>query len=309
LEKVLSLIYLYMIPKEILSNIRRIEITTNRLVTDVFAGAYHSVFKGQGIEFDEVREYNPGDDIRSIDWNVTARMGRAFIKKFVEERELTVMIVMDASRSSHFGTIHKLKNQLAAEISALLSFSAVKNNDKVGLLIFTDKIEKYIAPRKGLKHVLRVIREILYFKPQGTKTDLNLALEYLNNVLSRKSVCFLISDFYMDIKQKEVFKKRLKMTNRHHDVIAVTLNDPREQTLPEIGIIALEDIESGEIFYLDSSNPSIRQKFKEENQKKLKEREDLFRFSGVDTIELSTGKPYVDEIIKFFLKRRRRKSI
>lgn len=297
-----------MISKEILQNIRRIEISTQRLVSDIFSGEYHSVFKGHGIEFDEVREYEPGDDVRSIDWNVTARTGRAYIKKFVEERELTVMILVDASRSSHFATVHKLKNQLAAEIAALLSLSAIRNNDKVGLIVFTDRIEKFIPVRKGLKHVLRVIREILYFKPQGKQTNLVAALEYLNNVLSRRSICFFISDFFVADEQLPLLKKRLKMANKHHDIIAITLNDPRETNLPDCGLIMLKDAETDRLSLVDSSSQEVRKKYAEANLKRLAQRQGLFQSCAVDSIDISTGKPYADEIVKFFLRRKLRKS-
>jgi len=313
-----------MIPKELFQKVRRIEITTSRLVSDVFAGEYHSVFKGQGMEFDEVREYQPGDDVRTIDWNVTARTGKPHIKKFVEERELTVMILVDVSLSCRFASTNMLKSQLAAEVAAILAFSAVRNNDKVGLVIFTDKIEKFIPPRKGVSHVLRVIREVLYFKPKGRSTDIANALEYLNKVTSRKSITFLISDFFppgaiSDIVGKnqdyrknlnnagEVLRKSLAIANKRHDVIAITLNDPREIQLPNCGLIDLEDAETGKVVLVDSSNSAIRQQYYQNNLERLKQRERLFRSIGADCIDISTDVPYTDAIVKFFLKRRRRK--
>ena len=295
-----------MIPKELFDKIRRIEITTSRLVTDVFAGQYHSVFKGQGIEFDEVREYQLGDDIRSIDWNVTARTGSPHVKKFVEERELTVMVLVDASRSSQFSTVNKLKSQIAAEIAAVLAFSAIRNHDRVGLIIFTDRIEKFIPPRKGINHVLRVIREVLYFKPQGIQTDIVQALEYLSKVTTRKTISFIISDFFDEKNEGEVLQKRLSITNKRHDVIAITLNDPKEMELASSGIMVLEDAESNDLLYLDSSSPALREEYKMMNLKRLKEREYLFKRTGVDFIDVSTDSSYIDALIKFFLYRRRR---
>lgn len=299
-----------MIPKEILQKIRRIEITTSRLVTDTFAGQYHSVFKGRGIEFDEVREYQMGDDIRSIDWNVTARTGVPHIKKYIEEREMTVMILVDASASSRFASVNMLKSQLAAEVSSVFSLSAIRNNDKVGLLIFTDRIEKFIPPRKGLKHVLRVIREVLYFKPTGKSTDLIGALEYLNRILARKTVAFLVSDF-MDINpsQKELvdlLKRKLSVANKRHDLIAVALNDPKETDLPDCGLLTLEDAETGEIVTIDSSDAAFRRSYQQFNTERLKMRTQLFRSVGMDCIDLSTQSSYADELIKFFYKRRKR---
>lgn len=294
-----------MLPKELLSKIRRIEITTNRLVTDVFAGQYHSVFKGQGIEFDEVREYAYGDDIRMIDWNVTARTGRAHIKKFVEERELTVMIMVDVSPSCRFASINALKSQLAAEISGLLAFSAIRNNDKVGLIIFTEGIEKYIPPAKGLKHVLRIIREVLYFKPKGKKTNIAQAVEYFNHVIHKRSIAFLISDFYEDNpKVYELLKKKLAVSHKRHDLIGVTLNDPRELNLPDCGLIVLHDAETNEEFVIDSSDKKVRDEYFKVNQERIKKRTDLFNSIGMDSIDLSTDQPYVDQVVKFFLKRK-----
>jgi uncharacterized protein (DUF58 family) len=295
-----------MIPKGLFEKIRRIEITTSRLVTDVFAGEYHSVFKGQGIEFDEVREYTIGDDVRMIDWNVTARTGTAHIKKFTEERELTVMVMVDASSSEQFASVNTLKSQLAAEISALLAFSATRNNDKVGLIIFTDRIEKFIPPAKGTRHVLRIIREILYFKPKGKGTNIVAATEYLNRVISRRSIAFLISDFLENEGPGKAvdLKRKMSIANKRHDLIAVTLNDPRETTLPDCGLIALHDAETGETLVVDSSNAQIRKQYEIQNQDRIKKRENLFRSIGMDFMNISTDKPYVDEIIKFFLKRR-----
>ncbi len=297
-----------MIPKEILQKVKQIEITTGRMVSDVFAGQYHSVFKGQGIEFDEVREYQPGDDIRTIDWNVTARHGRPFVKKFVEERELTVMILVDVSQSSRFASTHALKSQLAAEVSAVLATSAIRNNDKVGLIIFTDKIEKFIAPRKGLKHVLRVIREVLYFEPEGQGTDIVHALEYLNRVTTRKTISFLISDFFVGVNTWPVLKKRLTTANKRHDMIAVTLNDPREKELPNCGVLALHDAESGSLFHIDTSDAGVRNQYRVSNQRRLAQREKLFNSIGMDFMDMSTDVPYVDAMVKFFLKRRKRKG-
>jgi uncharacterized protein (DUF58 family) len=290
-----------MIPKELLRNIRRIQITTSRMVTDVFAGQYQSVFKGKGMEFDEVREYQPGDEIRSIDWNVTARMGHPYVKKFVEERELTVMLILDVSASSFFGTVNQLKMRIAAEICSVLAFSAIRNNDKVGFIAFTDKIEKFIPPRKGMRHVLRVIREALYCKPQGRGTDINAVLEYLNKVTMRKTVTFIISDFHA-----HNYKKMLSISNKRHDIVAVTLTDPRELDLPDIGIVQLQDAENGETFMIDTSDAALRKEYAEKSRKKLKNRESLFRSVKVDTICIQTNIPYSQSLFKFFRNRERR---
>jgi uncharacterized protein (DUF58 family) len=296
-----------MIPKELFQKVRRIEITTSRLVTDVFAGQYHSVFKGHGIEFDEVREYQPGDDVRSIDWNVTARTGRAHVKKFIEERELNVMILVDVSRSCRFASVHMLKSQLAAEISSLLALAAIRNNDKVGLIIFTDRIEKFIPPSKGVRHVLQIIREILYFKPKGRSTDIEHALQYLERVTTRKSIAFLISDFFEHQKERlDGLKTAIAIANRRHDLIPITLNDPRERVLPASGLIALEDAETGQSTLVDASNPKVRHAYELQNKQRLRERERLFRSIGLDYIDVSTDQSYADELIKFFRKRKKR---
>ncbi len=300
-----------MIPKEIFKRVRQIEITTSRLVTDVFAGQYHSIFKGQGMEFDEVREYQIGDDIRFIDWNVTARTGKAHVKKFVEERELTVMILIDASPSCQFATVNKLKSQLSAEIASVISLSAIGNNDKVGLIIFTDQIEKYVPPRKGRQHVLRVIREILYFQPKGKATDIEHALEYLNKVTKRKSICFLISDFFQKgISESPVpykdFTNKLAIANKRHDLIAITLNDPREIEMPDCGILTLKHAESGDIFYVDSNDKAYRGRYAQKNSDRLSRREQLFKRLGIDYVDIYTDKSYSDSLIKFFMKRKRR---
>ncbi|MBU0880678.1 MAG: DUF58 domain-containing protein [Candidatus Omnitrophica bacterium] len=290
-----------MLPKEVIQKIRRIQVTTSRLVTDFLSGNYESVFKGRGMEFDEVREYQPGDEIRSIDWNVTARMGHPFIKKFIEERQLTVMILLDASASSYFGTSKRLKSELAAEISAVLAFAAVKHNDRVGLIIFTDRIEKFIPPRKGQQHVLRVIREALYFKPKGKGTNIEDALKYLDSVTTRRAVTFIISDFF-----DKDFKKPLSVANKRHDCIAITITDPREMELPKSGIVELTDAESGKFFQIDTSNAKVRRTYAEKSARKIDERARLFGAIGVDHIDIRTDKPYIDEMIKFFKMRKRR---
>ncbi|HLF18127.1 MAG TPA: DUF58 domain-containing protein [Candidatus Omnitrophota bacterium] len=296
-----------MIPKDLFAKVRRIEITTSRLVSDVFAGQYHSVFKGQGIEFEEVREYQHGDDVRTIDWNVTARTGRAHVKKFVEERELTVMILVDASRSCRFASVNMLKSQLAAEVSALLALSAIRNNDKVGLIIFTDIIEKFIAPAKGRRHVLRLVREVLYFEPKGRKTDIAQALQYLDRVTTRKTIGFLISDFFEDEPGKtEAVKTAMAIAHRRHDLIPITLNDPRERFLPDCGLVSLEDAETEETVLVDSSNKAVREAYEKMNLDRIRLRERLFRSIGMDFIDISTQAPYADSMIKFFKKRSRR---
>jgi uncharacterized protein (DUF58 family) len=290
-----------MIPKEVLKNIRRIQITTSRMVTDVFAGQYQSVFKGKGMEFEEVRQYQPGDEIRSIDWNVTARMGSAYIKKFVEERELTVMLILDMSPSSFFGTRNQLKMQLAAEVCSVLALAAIKNNDKVGFIAFTEKIEKFIPARKGLRHVLRIISEALYFKPQGSQTDIAAALEYLNKVTTRKTVTFVISDFYAP-----EFKKMLAISNKRHDVVAITVTDPSELELADAGIVKLEDLESGETFMVDTSDPALRKRYAQDARQRQEERDKLFRSINVDTIDVRTDMPYSQSLFRFFRSRERR---
>jgi uncharacterized protein (DUF58 family) len=290
-----------MIPKEILKNIRRIQITTSRMVTDVFAGHYHSVFKGKGMEFDEVREYQPGDDIRSIDWNVTARTGQPFIKKFVEERELTIMLLLDMSASSYFGTVNQLKKQLAAELCSLLAMSAIKNNDRVGLIAFTDRVEIFVPPRKGLSHVLRIIREALYFDPEGKGTDISGALEYLSKVTTRSAVTFVISDFH-----SEDYKRPLSIANRRHDIVALSITDPREIDLPDAGIISLEDAETERGFLIDTSSPSVMKEYHLNAVRILNEREELFRSTNVDHIDIRTDVPYARELYRFFRMRERR---
>jgi len=290
-----------MLPKEVLRKIRRIEITTSKLVTDFLSGQYESVFKGRGIEFDEVREYQPGDEIRSIDWNVTARMGAPFVKKYVEERQLTVMILLDASSSSSFGTTKRFKKELAAEVSAVLAFAAIQNNDRVGLIIFTDKIEKFVPPRKGLHHVLRVVREALYFAPKDKGTDIAGALRYLDNVTTRRAVTFIISDFFA-----KDFKKPLSIANKKHDVVAVTITDPREGKLPNAGIVELVDAESGKPYVIDTSSAKLRERYAKKAKEMKDERVRLFGSVGVDHIDISTDRPYIEEFIKFFRMRKQR---
>ncbi len=290
-----------MIPKEVLQQIRRIQITTSRMVTDVFSGQYQSVFKGRGMEFDEVREYQPGDEIRSIDWNVTARMGHPYIKKFMEERELTVMLLLDLSASSYFGTVSKLKRQIAAEICSVLAFSAIRSNDKVGLIIFTDKIEKFVPPKKGISHVLRIIREALYFNPQGKKTDIPAALEYLNKVCKRSTVTFIVSDFYDDN-----FEKSLSIANKRHDLVSITITDPKELDLPNIGMAQFDDPETGKMFNLDTSNENLRRNFRENALKITGERKKTFDRLGVDNVDIRCDIPYNRTLFKFFRMRERR---
>ena len=290
-----------MLPKEIFKQIRRIQITTSRMVTDVFAGQYQSVFKGRGMEFDEVRQYFPGDDVRSIDWNVTARTGTPHIKKFVEERELTVMLLLDLSRSSYFGSSNKLKRQLAAEVCSLLAFSAVWNNDKVGLIIFSDKIEKFVPARKGKRHILRIIREALFFQPQGEGTDISAALEYLNKISRRRTVSFIISDFYDD-----GFEKQLSIANKRHDITAVTITDPREIDLPDVGVVSFNDSETQEMFFVDTSSPKTREEFHKNALRIFEERKKIFNRINVDAVDIRTNIPYARTLFAFFKAREKR---
>ncbi len=290
-----------MIPKDLLKKIKFIEITTSRLVNTVFAGEYHSVFKGRGMEFDEVREYDPQDDIRDIDWNVTARMGHPYTKKFVEERELTVIFLVDASSSGQYGTRGKTKSELIAEICALLAFSAVKNHDRVGLIIFSDQIEKYIPPKKGRLHVLRVVRELLSFTPKRRLTDLNVALKNLNDVITKRSTVFLFSDFLADD-----YEKRLKVAFKKHDIVAMVVEDPTEKDFPLLGgTVELEDAETGETFAL-SAGKGFRERFKNVGQKRREARDRIFSSVGLDHIQIETGTSYIDALIRFFKIRERR---
>ena len=290
-----------MIPRDILRKVRRVEITTRGLVNDVFSGEYHSVFKGRGMNFAEVREYQYGDDIRSIDWNVTARIGRPFVKVFEEERELTVMLVVDVSASGDFGTRERMKGEIAVEICALLAFSAIKNNDKVGLIIFSDRIEKFVPPRKGRAHVLRVLRELFYHRPEGRGTDIAGALEYLTHVVRRRAVAFLVSDF-----MSEGFEKPLSVAGRRHDLIAVRLGDRREESLPPLGYVEFEDAETGELFLVNTSDARFRAAFEERSARVREGLERTFRRSRVDVIDIRTGESYVQPLMRFFEERERR---
>ncbi len=293
-----------MIPKEVLKKVRQIEIRTNREVTDVLGGQYHSVFKGHGMEFEEVREYLPGDEVRSIDWNVTARLGHPFVKKFKEERELTVMLVVDVSASGQFGSVRQTKNELAAELAAVLAFSAIRNNDKVGLIMFTDQIEKYVPPKKGRGHVLRVIREILAFQPRGRGTNLELALDYLNHVQRRRAVTFVLSDFQVD--DDELVRKKLRVASKRHDVVALSLRDPREEELPAVGLVELRDAETGERVLVDTFDRNVRDGFAAKGRARLETLRLLLRSASVDHVEIRCEADYMLPLIKFFKMRERR---
>jgi uncharacterized protein (DUF58 family) len=290
-----------MLTKEVISKIRRIEITTKHLVQDLFSGEYHSVFKGQGIEFIEVREYQPGDDIRSIDWNVTARYGYPFVKKFREERELLVMILVDLSASQRFGTVQRFKNEIAAELSAVLAYSAIQNNDKVGLLVFTDQIEKVIPPKKGRNHVLRLIREVICYQPHGKGTNLTLALEYAGRMLTRHSIIFVISDFL-----SSGYEKALKILSGRHDLIAIRIKDPKEEQFPQLGFLELEDAETGQQFLLDSSDKTFQRQFGLIRYRQKQDWENFLKQIDLDRIEISTDRSYVEPLVQFFRKRAKR---
>ena len=283
---------------ELLAMIKGIHFKTNHLVNDIMAGEYTSAFKGRGMEFEEVREYQPGDDVRCIDWNVTARMGSPFIKEYREERELTVMLIVDVSSSGFFGSENRLKNEVAAEIAAILAFAAVKSNDKVGLILFTDRVEKYIPPKKGRGHVWRVIKEVLQFNPVHTRTDLSLALDYLGKVLRRRSVCFLISDFLA-----EGYEKNLRLASRRHDVIAVKIDDPRERELPNVGQIELEDAESGEVVLVDTADARVRKEFSKHSANERKVQKNLLKEIEIEQIEISTSGSCVEPLRRFFMTR------
>ena len=290
-----------MIPKEWLKKIRQIELRTVRLVEDLMAGQYHSVFKGRGMDFDEVREYQPGDEVRRIDWNVTARTGIAHIKKYVEEREMTVMLLIDASASGGTGSVSQSKRELAAELAAVLAFSAIRNNDKVGLLLFTDGAEKYIRPGKGRLHVLRLISEVLSSQPTSAGTNLTTALQHINRALSRRAVLFVISDF-MD----EGYERALRISSRKHDLIAVPIIDATERELPNRGWVTYEDAETGEVVEVNTGSAKVRAAFAEAAAERLKTMRRLFRSTGLDTIEVETDQPYLQALMQFFATRLRR---
>jgi len=291
-----------MIPKELLKKVRQIEIRTSRIVNDVFAGQYHSAFRGRGMEFEEVFPYQIGDDVRLIDWNVSARYGEPFVKKFREERELTVMLVVDASRSGLFGSGRQFKLDLAAELCAVLAFSAIRSNDKVGLILFTDRVEKYVPAKKGTLHVLRIIRELLYHEPEGRGTDIAEAINFLNRVTIRKSVCFLVSDF-----QAYGYEATLRIARRRHDLIPIIIADPREMELPNTGFIELEDPETGDVALVDTSSRRLRKRYAADQERKKEERTQMFRRMDTDTIAIWTDRPYVEPLVRFFRKRERRR--
>ena len=289
---------------EILKKIRTLEIKTRGLVETAFAGDYHSVFKGRGMNFEDVREYQPGDEIRTIDWNVTARLGTAFVKKFTEERELTVMLIVDVSASGNFGSSAQSKRELAAEVACLLAFSAIRNNDKVGLILFSDRVELFIPPKKGRSHTLRLIREILFFQPRGRGTDPALALDYLNNVVTRRAVVFFISDF-----QAPDFSHALAVSGRRHDFIAIHIQDEREEVLPNIGIITLEDAETGEQIEINTADRATRQRFADLAEGRKAELAWTLRRNNIDAIALRTGRDYLPALRAFFKQRERRLAI
>jgi uncharacterized protein (DUF58 family) len=289
-----------MIPRELLKKIRKIEIYTSRLVDSQLAGHYHSVFKGRGMAFSEVRQYFPGDDVRVIDWNVSARMNEPYVKLFTEERDRTVNLLVDMSASGWFGSSRQTKQEVAAEVAALVAFSAIKNNDRVGLIIFTDRVERFVPPKKGKKHVLRVISEILTYRPQSVTTNLPVALEYLGKIARRRSVVFLVSDFL-----SEGWERSLRVAHRRHDVVPVVITDPLEEALPRLGLVTLEDVETGERYEFDSSGPEGRA-YAERVAHSTRAREELLRRLQLDFVNVRTDRPYVDALVTFFRARARR---
>lgn len=289
--------------REILAKVRQIEIRTSRLAQESLAGQYHSVFKGRGMNFEEVREYVPGDEVRAIDWNVTARSGRPFVKKYTEERELTILLVVDLSASGNFGSGVQSKRELAAEVASVLAFSAIRNDDKVGLVLFTDEIEHWIPPKKGRRHVLRVIRDILFFEPERRGTDIVQALDFVNRVLRRRAVTFLLSDFLIPASGPtgaEALRRALELAGRRHDLVALSISDPRESELPAVGRIVLEDAERGELVEVDTRDPRARERYAEAAAQRRRARLQMLRGAGVDALDLSTDLPYVAALRRFF---------
>ncbi len=300
--------------REILETVRRVELRTNRLVNDMMVGAYLSHFKGRGMDFEELRDYQPGDDVRNIDWNVTARMGRPFVKRYREERELSVILAVDISASGAFGSVRRSKREFATEIAATLASSAARSSDKVGLLLFTDQVELFLPPRKGRRHILRVIREMLGFEPKHKGTSIPAALTFLNHVVKRRAIVFLLSDFLQDFGTQSAgtsagrdLHQEIGMTNARHDLVCVHLHDPRESHLPNAGLLTIEDAETGELLELDSGRTTVRQTFAETNAQRLAELDRALRRAGVDTLRFSTGEPFTQTLQRFFETRRGRR--
>ncbi len=296
--------------KSMLDKIRRLDIRTRRLMNDSLVGEYHSVFKGRGMDFDEVREYVPGDEVRTIDWNVTARAGHPFVKKYTEERELNILLLVDISASGNFGSGVQSKRELAAEVASLLALSAIRNSDKVGLLLYTDRIEEYLPPKKGRRHVLRVVREILYHSARGRGTDSVKALEVASHVLHRRAIVFLISDFQSSgdaTRARAALRRAMRQTNRRHDLIAIQIEDPHEKTMPDVGLLSLEDAETGELVELDTADTSVRQRFNQQAVARVKGLISDIRSEGVDTLELKTNAPYLPALQRFFKSRGRKR--
>jgi len=280
---------------ELLKKVRKIEIKTKGLSRHIFTGEYHSAFKGRGMSFSEVRDYQYGDDVRNIDWNVTARIGTPHVKVFEEERELTVMILVDVSRSSLFGTVKQLKSEVIIEICALLAFSAINNNDKVGVIFFSNQIEKFIPPKKGRQHILRIIRELLDFEPEQQGTDIGLAMEYFNNVIKKRSICFVLSDFL-----SQTYEKPLRVAARRHDIIGVHVSDRREQELPNVGLVRATDAETGAVHWLDTGSRKVRKDYAQWHQDHLQYFTSVFQKSGADRVSILTNESYVNALLKFF---------
>jgi uncharacterized protein (DUF58 family) len=290
-----------MLPREIIRQVRRLQIKARRAVEDLMGGEYHSVFRGAGIAFEEVRAYQPGDDVRTIDWNVTARMGQPFVKRFIEERERTVILALDISGSLAFGTGRQSKREVAAELAAIIAFSATSNNDRVGLMQFSDRIEHYLPPRKGARYVLRLIRDVLFFEPAHKGTSLEMGLDHLNRVLRRKAIIFLFSDF-LGLHYAKAFRR----ASRRHELIVIRLFDPREEVLPDVGLVELEDAETGERLFVDTSRAALREAYQEQGQRRAEALRELARSSGVDLIEACTDGKHLDELVRFFRMRQRR---
>ena len=286
----------------LLKKVRKIEIKTKGLSNHIFAGEYHTAFKGKGMAFSEVREYQPGDDIRSIDWNVTARYNSPFVKVFEEEREMTVMLLIDVSASGNFGTQEQFKRELATELAAILAFSAINNNDKVGVIFFTDKVEQFIPPKKGKSHILRIIREVLAFEPTGKGTDIAGALEYFSAVIKKRSICFILSDF-----MSKEFDRPLKIASKKHDLVALRIHDKREDTLPNVGLVPMQDAETEKMLFVDTSSKKVRDNFAKNRAQATEKLRKLFPASGVDLIDITTGTDYVKPLINFFKTREKRR--